>query len=103
MLSVIGLVVLTVFGVLFAVWVYRYPVRPTWLSVAIGVGGTLFGASLVIIDQACDNWAIPIVALWGSFVVTGLPMIIGQIAKDKEQRQEARRAARDTGPLDKGP
>ncbi len=79
---------LLAFGVGFAVRVARRPFRPTWLMVAVGVGGTLTGISVILWALAQD-WVIALLVPWGGFAITGGAMILGQIWKKKYQRREA--------------
>ncbi len=79
---------LLAFGLGFAVRVARRPFRPTWLMVAVGVGGTLTGISMILWALAQD-WVIALLVPWGGFAITGGAMILGQIWKKKYQRREA--------------
>ena len=79
---------LLAFGVGFAVRVARRPFRPTWLMVAVGVGGTLSGISMILWALSQD-WVIALLVPWGGFAITGGAMILGQIWKKKYQRREA--------------
>jgi hypothetical protein len=78
---------LLAFGFGYAVRVARRPFRPTWLMVAVGVGGTLTGISMILWALSQD-WVIALVVPWGGFATTGGAMILGQTWKKKYQRRE---------------
>lgn len=79
---------LSAFGLGYAVRVAWRPFRPTWLMVAVGVGGTLTGISMILWALSSD-WIIALLVPWGGFAITGGGMILGQIWKKKYQRREA--------------
>lgn len=90
-------IVLLIFGISYAVYIYHWPAAAgwTWLSVFIGAGFTLIGeaaAILVILAFSgllLDYWYI---ALAGpvAFSYTGLPMIVGQVIKYRAQKRANR-------------
>ena len=85
----LAIIVLTIFGIFYAIIVYYRTISPTWLSVVLGVGGTLAGLYLWLPD-----WR-PLAA----FILTGGPMILFQILKAHQFEEEAGKARLKTGEL----
>lgn len=96
MITLLILIALTLlaFGVAYTFYIYYWPAAPgwTWLSVFIGVGLTLIGeAGAILVTLSFSGlltnyWYL---ALYGpvAFVLTGLPMIAGQIIKYRTQKR----------------
>jgi hypothetical protein len=80
-------IILTIFGIGYAWYIFMYPIKRTWLSVVIGTGA-VGSASFIIIYNETGNLlaaSTPIIGL----ILSGTPMIISQEAKAYFTRQLA--------------
>jgi amino acid transporter len=91
---------LLAFGVWYARLEYRRPLRPTYWAVVIGVGVTVAGQVVMAIGfylLDCGVWGI-VAGIVTPFVLTGVPMAIGQEIKERRFVDEANSSG-DTGEL----
>ena len=73
---------LLLFGIGYAyrIAIRPFPARRTWVSVVIGDAVTDIGSFLLIWHFTGGNWLIALAPV-ASHVLTGLPMILGQLLK----------------------
>lgn len=99
MILVFGLSIIAIyllgFGIGYAIFIYKWPWKRTYSEVAIGVGATIAG-EMVALGMVLGYfgllyrlwWIIPFPAI--AFVLTGLPMMIFQEIKTRQQDRKAR-------------
>lgn len=98
MILIIGLAVIVIyllaFGFGYALYIYKWPWRRTYSEVALGVGLTILGEmaalALVLAHYSLLHqlwWIIPFPLI--AFVLTGVPMMILQEIKLRQQNDKA--------------
>lgn len=94
----IGLLIIAIylilFGIGYAIWIYKWPWKRTYTEVALGVGATILGESLAILLTLAHFGLLE--ALWWmalfpeiAFILTGVPMMIFQEIKLRQQGNKA--------------
>ena len=78
-------------GAVYAVYIALAPFADhfTWFAVVIGVGFTNLGITTVLLHLVGDWAAVAVV--WLAYVLTGGPMIAGQLVKHWHYRRTVRR------------
>lgn len=93
-LSVV-VIYLLAFGIGYAVFIYKWPWKRTYSEVALGVAATIAG-EMVALGMVLAYygllyqlwWIIPFPII--AFILTGLPMMIFQEVKTRQQDHKAR-------------
>lgn len=100
MASIVGVTLglLFIVGIGYALYIAKWPFPSglTWLGVVIGCSFTNVAISIVVWELTRD-WRAALVAPWGCYVLTGIPMILGQIFKNQAQFNEACRFVEECG------
>lgn len=92
---------LFLFGTIYAVIIYYHPFRSgwTWASVVIGVGFTgaheMIAIFYTVLMDGDPYWIViyPLIA----FSLSGIPMIVGQVAKHINQSRQAHHIEKENG------
>lgn len=68
---------------------YRpFPSGLTWLSVVVGCSFTNLMIS-ILLWELTQEWRASVLIPWGAYVLTGLPMVLGQILREHSHVSEA--------------